>query len=313
MPNLLSRRLVGFDIIGSKVYQAVGEYFFGKIKIKELREYNGDFEFEVDDLIIVNIPWDLILNLNLQMPMIKKRKDIENYIVLEVSQNFNLESSEFSFDFLKTSNGLEVFVVRKADLNEYFHKLESMKIPEPDIVCPDFFKESLLLSKFPGYNIEFFINSEYSGLIILNGSSIESVRYSELSLKYLNDLCNDEFGYNLYEVEDLDDEALKEDVSRFLYNFLGDMFSLIEREIFVSLNSSQKQLTIEDIQSGFVYTDSELVNKLIFEHYTDSEIFNKIFTARNFKYPVIKPKYLGSLGLITRGGFEFGKFKFIQR
>lgn len=312
MENIFNRRILAFDVLDDRVNFGIAKYFFGKVKLYEVREYNNNFNFEVDDIIVVNLPWDYVLNLKLEVPLIKNKKELENFINIEISQNFNIDPSEFYFDYFHSFNNvISVFVVKKNEIEEYLNKLKSMNIPEPDIVYPDFLKESLLFQKYPGFNLFVFINKEYSGVLIFNNDQFVTIRYSDLSIKHLSEICEEEFGYTLYELEEIDDEVLIKDSKKFLYGFFGDLLSLIEREIYITLNSSNYEITLENLQTVTVFTDSKLLNELINEKYFESNILQNKFVNNNISYSLEKPRFLGCLGLLLRGGYEFGKVKFV--
>ncbi|ANQ54541.1 hypothetical protein BG95_00180 [Thermosipho sp. 1063] len=311
--EILGKRIISFDFRNdNEIFYGSLEYFFGKTRLSSFKEWDLDFQPTVDDIIVVNIPWDYILNLKIPLPAVKNKKEIDKLLLLEITQNLGIQPEQIYYDYLITSNNIaNVFVVKKEELQNYFQNLYAKKIPEPDILYPDFFKESILLSRFPGYSMQLFINKKYSGMLVFNDSDLIEVRYSDLSLKNFDEVLLDEFGYSIYELEYIDDETLIKDVKAFLMNFFSDFLSLIEREVFITINSMEEKIGLENIQTIQIVTDSNIINELLKEHYDDSTLLLNRFFFQDF-IPLVKHyRFLGVLGLLKRGGISVGKIKLI--
>ncbi|ABR31586.1 hypothetical protein SU69_08830 [Thermosipho melanesiensis] len=311
--ELLGRRVIAVDFHSENdIYFGALEYFFGKSKVLFLKDWESTFEITVDDFVIVNIPWDYILNLKIDLPSVKNKKELEKLILLEISQSLGVQPNEFFFDYILNPNGkANVFIIKKEDFHAYFQVLSQRNIPEPDVVYPDFLKESLMFNKLPGYNIQFFINKNSSGILVFNNSELMEIRYSDFNLNNLSGILLDELGYTLYELEYLDDEDLINDGKTFITGIFNDLLSLIEREIFVTVNSMDEKIGIDSIQTIQIVTDSNILNEFIRERYTESSLLLNRFYFQDLSKILRNYRYLGVLGLLKRGGINFGKVELV--
>ncbi|MDK2885770.1 MAG: hypothetical protein PWP54_328 [Thermosipho sp. (in: thermotogales)] len=286
---------------------------FNKVKIKEMGEFNSNIKFQDDDLIVVNLPWDLILHLSIEVPGIKKEKELKEFLQIEVSQNLGMEPDELYFDYIKPfTDKINVFVVKKYELNQYLENISSVGIPEPDILFPDIIKEMLMIKRYVGLNMYFVITSDYSGTLILMDNDLKFLRFSYLTLEYLNRVVYDEFGEGIYNIEKFGDMELKNRVKQFLKPLIVDFISEIEREILISVNSTEGEISTDILNGIIIVTDSKLVNNAIEENYSLGDILSKKFVSPHLIFTVEEYSYLGCLGLMVRGGNEIGKVKFIH-
>ncbi|WP_073072937.1 hypothetical protein [Thermosipho atlanticus] len=208
--SIIGRKIISFDVKNNHINYGIGNYLFGRVRVKKFGEYKSNIKFEIDDLIVVNLPWDLILHLSIETPGIVNEKQLREYLSIEISQNLGIDSSELYFDYVKPiSDKINVFVVKEADLKVYLEKIKSQGIPEPDVAYPDILKEVLVLQKYVGLNLYFIVTNDYSGTLILMDKNLRHMRFSYLTLEYLNKVVTDEFGINIYETEKSDDINLK--------------------------------------------------------------------------------------------------------
>lgn len=313
MINLFGRRIISFDVRNNGLYYSIGNYMFNKVKIKEMGEFNSNIKFQDDDLIVVNLPWDLILHLSIEVPGIKKEKELKEFLQIEVSQNLGMEPDELYFDYIKPfTDKINVFVVKKYELNQYLENISSVGIPEPDILFPDIIKEMLMIKRYVGLNMYFVITSDYSGTLILMDNDLKFLRFSYLTLEYLNRVVYDEFGEGIYNIEKFGDMELKNRVKQFLKPLIVDFISEIEREILISVNSTEGEISTDILNGIIIVTDSKLVNNAIEENYSLGDILSKKFVSPHLIFTVEEYSYLGCLGLMVRGGNEIGKVKFIH-
>lgn len=313
MINLFGRRIISFDVRNNGLFYSIGNYMFNKVKIKEMGEFNSNIKFQDDDLIVVNLPWDLILHLSIEVPGIKKEKELKEFLQIEVSQNLGMEPDELYFDYIKPfTDKINVFVVKKYELNQYLENISSVGIPEPDILFPDIIKEMLMIKRYVGLNMYFVITSDYSGTLILMDNDLKFLRFSYLTLEYLNRVVYDEFGEGIYNIEKFGDMELKNRVKQFLKPLIVDFISEIEREILISVNSTEGEISTDILNGIIIVTDSKLVNNAIEENYSLGDILSKKFVSPHLIFTVEEYSYLGCLGLMVRGGNEIGKVKFIH-
>jgi len=311
--NLFGRRIISFDVRNNGLFYSIGNYMFNKVKIKEMGEFNSNIKFQDDDLIVVNLPWDLILHLSIEVPGIKKEKELKEFLQIEVSQNLGMEPDELYFDYIKPfTDKINVFVVKKYELNQYLENISSVGIPEPDILFPDIIKEMLMIKRYVGLNMYFVITSDYSGTLILMDNDLKFLRFSYLTLEYLNRVVYDEFGEGIYNIEKFGDMELKNRVKQFLKPLIVDFISEIEREILISVNSTEGEISTDILNGIIIVTDSKLVNNAIEENYSLGDILSKKFVSPHLIFTVEEYSYLGCLGLMVRGGNEIGKVKFIH-
>ncbi|MBO8160132.1 MAG: hypothetical protein H0Z24_00725 [Thermosipho sp. (in: Bacteria)] len=310
--SLLGRRIISFDVKDNHILYGLGNYSFGKVKVKKFGEFDSNIKFEPDDLIVVNLPWDLILHLTIDVPGITKEKELREYLTIEISQNLGIDGDELYFDYVKPfTEKANVFVVKKMDLHLYLEKLTSYGIPEPDVIYPDILKEMILLTKFTGLNLYFIISQDYSGTIIMTDNNFDFMRFSYLTLEYINRVTSDEFGMNLYEIEKSDDIELKDRVRQFLKPLTIDLISEIEREALISINSTDGQVTTEILNGITIVTDSKLINESIEQNYALGEILKQKYISPHFKFLMDDMTNIGCMGLLMRGGMEIGKVKFV--
>ncbi|MBO8138897.1 MAG: hypothetical protein J7J43_06560 [Thermosipho sp. (in: Bacteria)] len=313
MINIFGRRIISFDIRNKNVFYGIGNYMFNKVKIKEMNEFNSNLKFQSDDLIVVNLPWDLLLHLSIDVPGITKEKELKEYLQIEVSQNLGMEPEELYFDYVKPFvDKINVFVVKKYELNQYLDNITSFGIPEPDILYPDILKEMLMLKRFVGLNLYFVISNDYSGTMILMDNNLKFMRFSYLNLEYLNRIIHDEFGESIYDIENSNDPELIDRTKQFLKSLIVDFISEIEREILISINSTNGEVSSDILNGITIITDSKLVNDSIEENYTLGEILSKKFVGPQLNFSIENYSYLGCMGLLVRGGNEIGKVKFIH-
>ncbi len=281
-------------------------YKGGNLKIKEIF-YNQFHQPDIEDIVVIEVPLEILRTTIMEVPPVRKEKEIGNLVFLELSRSLDT-NSKIVFSYLRTIlNKLYVFYMFEEELNRY---LSDYPV-EPDIVYPQFFSELILLRKVQGTWVYVILNSDSSNVSIFENGNLLNTRVSELALKDIFDMLKEETGFNLKDIESSKNIELIEQSEKIIETVLPDLISEIQREIYVALNTTNlKKITINDLDGVIIICKSRIILELLKKYSKEEGAFNSKLNEPIFIFNnVLDFDDIGLLGLVYRGGLEFGKVK----
>ncbi|WP_448377243.1 hypothetical protein [Fervidobacterium sp.] len=303
--GIFKNRIVAYNFNEGQASTLIANYRNKKIRIKS---YHQRFiQPDPEDLVVVNIPWDIIQTAFLELPPIKKESDRIRVAELELRRIYNL-NEDINVSCVPSLFGKNfALFVRRADFMRFLETNGLNVIP--DIAYPSILLELLLVKKLPGRWVYVVLGEYTSGVIVMDGTAIMNLRIIDISTNEISHLIKEETGFELSEIENSGNEELIEQSKKILETIASDVFSIISREIIISINTTElEKLSIDLIDGIVLITKSKLIRNTIFLE--ESEMVKK-FTDPVFLTKLYPQISISELGLVYRGGVELGKVKSI--
>ncbi|QTA37632.1 hypothetical protein JYK00_07830 [Thermosipho ferrireducens] len=284
-----------------------------KLKISSYGVLQKEFKQHIEDIIVVNIPWDLLLHVKIETPPITNEKELKKFLKFEISQNISMETNEFFFDYLPSQGGItHALVIKNSDLTLFLENIYEKNVPEPDILYPDILRELLPVKKFPGVWIYFILSKEYSGTVIMDSDKFLNIRFSELSLQNVSQIILDETGFTLFEIEESRNEELTSEARKIFTVLMQDLLAEIERDMLVTINTTGENFNIDMVEGISIISESSLFYEILRENIDFTTLIREKYMAPDFIIQIKKNTLTGLTGLLLRGGYELGKVKSLQ-
>ena len=313
--GIFRNRIMAYNIsnISNKNNQNVevlsGLFSRNKIRVKDY--FPQIIQPDPEDLVVVNVPWDIIRTAFVELPTIKKEADKLRLAELEIRRITGI-SEDLNVGYIPSVGGkMLVLYSTMADLIKF---LNSSNVTfEPDVAYPNILSEILLINKLPGYWAYLVLGKYTSGIVIMNGGTILNIRIIDFPFEDINHIVQEETGFDIFEIEKSGNEDLIETTRKILSTISMDISSGIEREIIITVNTTEvEKITVDQLTSIAIVSDSQiLTDTLISEERNQSALQGK-FVEPVFKIPIKKNYPLSQIGLLYRGGFELGKVKSIR-
>ncbi|MGB9613888.1 MAG: hypothetical protein ACPL3B_00070 [Fervidobacterium sp.] len=281
-------------------------YFAGRMKITGI--FQQPIIPDPEDIVVVNIPWDIIQTVYVELPPMKNIRERNKIAELEIRRLMDIHD-ELSVSTIPSLFGKTlVFFVKKSD---YVHFKISKNINfEPDVAYPNIFSELLLLRKFPGYWLYLVLGKTLSGIVVMHDQFIINTRIFDFSVDDINSVIKEETGFALDEIETSGNVDLLNTAQRIIESLSSDILARLERELIISINTTEiEKITINQVSGIMIVCDSTLIRN------------NVISSQGSFEGKFSEPDYilspqnrisLSDLGLLYRGGLEIGKVKSIK-
>lgn len=279
-------------------------------RLKELRE---NLKPDVEDIVVTNFPTEDVLFNTLEVPKEIKKSELRAYASAEMSRMLNLSSSEISLDCIRNPIGKALVMVAKArQVNEWVSNITAAGFPLPDVVIPDLFKY-LQLVQIPMKEscVLVLLVRDYGAVIVYVAGSPVGIRTFSYSTEEVISILGEETG--------LDEKEILQELSRSQFGKLVNLFESItldlpysvEREIIFLLSSALPGSSIRDVAKFYVFCDPQDFTPLYLR------LFNTVETMQGKMQELrcderMKGLPLGVVGLLLRGGEEFGKNKLVQ-
>lgn len=281
--------------------------------VEHLKTLREKLKPDIEDIVVTNFPMEDILFNTLEIPRELRKSEFRAYVTAEMSRILNLSSAEISLDFVRNPIGKALVMVTKTRrLNEWINNIAAAGFPLPDVVIPDAFKYMQLL-RIPGPEtcVLVLLTRDYSVVVVSVSGSPVGIRVFSYSLNEVVSIISEETG--LSEAEILQELSKKEsiDVRGIFESITADFPYSVEREIIFMLSSALPGSSIRDVARFCIFCDPvEFI-----PHY--AKLFGMIETMQGKIEPLnpiinVKDSPLGTVGLLMRGGEEFGKNKLIQ-
>jgi Tfp pilus assembly PilM family ATPase len=281
--------------------------------VEHLRELNSKLRPDVEDIVVTNFPMEEVLFNTMDVPKEIRKSELRSYVTAEMSRILNLSSSEMALDCLRNPVGKALVMVTKARrLNEWVSTLTTAGFPLPDVVIPDVFKY-LQLVKVPVREtcVLIFLTYDYSAVITCVAGSPLGIRTFSHSVEETLSIVSEETGLTK---EEIAQEFTKTDVNNVRSVFESIVIDLpyaVEREIIFLLSSVMPGSSIRDVARFYLFCDPSDFAPHYAKLFETVETFQgKLQTLR--AEISVKGLPISILGLLLRGGEEFGKNKLIQ-
>lgn len=281
--------------------------------VEHLKTLKEKLRPDVEDIVVTNFPVEEVLFNTLEIPRELRKSELRTYITAEMSRILNLSSSEIALDFVRNPIGKALVMVTKTRcLNEWISNITAAGFPLPDVVIPDVFKYLRLL-KIPGPEacVLVLLTRDYSVVIVCVSGSPLGIRTFSYSLDETVSIVSEETG--LDEVETVQELSKQEssNVKKIFESITVDLPYSVEREIIFLLSSALPGSSIRDVAKFYIFCDPLGFTP----HYV--KLFDTVETMQGKIQPLtpsigVKSLSVGTIGLLVRGGEEFGKNKLVQ-
>jgi len=278
-----------------------------------LQEFARKVKPDVEDIVAVNFPNERLLYYTIDVPPGLKPQEDAEYARTEVSRLLNLPANEIVVESIRnTLNKMLVVVSRQRDINETVSLIAQTGFLEPDVVLPDLFKYLEILDlQSPSTSVLLVFTPEYGAVVIFLAKIPIAIRTFAYSTWELIDIFVEETGITQEDIHKKIDVLGSANVSSLANSLLADLPYTVEREIIFLLSTVLSSTSIREVSNFFVLCDPPA----LCEFYT--KVFNQF---ESFQGKVQSAKFsvkgneigIGVLGLLVRGGAEFGKNKLVQ-
>ncbi len=287
---------------------------------KSVEDLLDDIGYDVEDTVVVNLPMDFIVFMPFDVAPGMKRKELKNYGNMMASRNLGLPAEDIAVDVVSVLRNKGMFVIAKKDnLEKKIGEIMSMGFPEPDIAIPDLLKYVYLITvPTVGELLMIVVNflQNYMATVILSSGKMVSVRITTLELTAIFDAIQDQFGFTKEEmlmrtsVKDLGE----------LYEFLKSSFENLamelDRETRVALRDGLEQFDVSDMDMSVLFVEPVSLEEPLMDIMKETETFKELKKTpyrAGLNIPEgVALKIRGALGLLMRGGLEFGKVKSVR-
>lgn len=292
--------------------------FYKEIKKEEtsseiLGMFAKKIQPDVEDIVAVNFPNENLLFYTIDVPPGLKSQEDKEYARTEVSRLLNLPSEEIVVESIRnTLNKMLVLVSRQRDINQIISTVAQAGFLEPDVVLPDLFKY-LEIMELPtvSTSVLLLFTPEYGAAVIFIAKIPVAVRTFAYSTWELMDILVEETGITQEDIHKRVDALNASNVASLVNSLLADLPYTVEREIIFLLNTVLPNTSIRDVSNFYVLCDPPALSEFYVRVFSQFESFQgKVQTARfSVKCNEVG---IGVLGLLVRGGAEFGKNKLVQ-
>lgn len=304
--GIFKHRILVYNFDQSSCSTLVSTYFGGKISVKGFS--TGSLFPDPEDIVVMNLPLDIIQTAFIELPPVKSEKDAKRIVELELKSVTDI-SEDINVGYIKSvQNKVLTLYVRKSDYLQY--KLSRNIEFEPDVAYPNIFSELLITKKFPGHWMYLILGRTNSGIVIMNGNSIIGIRIIDFSLEDINRIVKEETGFEVLEIEQSGNEELIETARKIMETLSSDIIGLIERELIIAINTTEiERITINQVTGIALICDFTMLKELILQsQWNFREKVSEAITILN----IPRKLALADAGLLYRGGLELGKVKSIK-
>lgn len=324
--QIFHKMITAIDIRKNRIYGARARKFRGILSspvhnvveiedniVEHLKALKEKMRPDVEDIIVTNFPVEDMLFNTLDVQKEIKKSELRSYVTTEMSRILNLSSSEMALDYLRNPVGkVLVMLTKSRQLNEWISNLTSAGFPLPDVVLPDIFKYLQLIKMTTSETcVLIILTPDYSAVVVYVLRSPLGIRTFSHSTEETILIMSEETGLNetelLKELSNLESNHVR----NIFESIVADLPYSIERETIFMLSSALPGSSIRDIANFYIFCDPPDLA----QHY--SKLFETVETFQG-KIQILQPQInlkefpIGTLGLLLRGGEEFGKNKLVQ-
>ncbi|MFN6991263.1 MAG: hypothetical protein ACK4MM_00935 [Fervidobacterium sp.] len=300
---IFTNRIVVYNTDDENFPSVSAKYFGGRIKLTGV--YQSRIKPDPEDLIVVNVPWDIIQMTYTDVPDVKSYKDVVKLAELEVRRLTDINEG-INVGVLKCVAGkMLALYTRRSDYLRY-KEVNNFDF-EPDVAYPNILSELLLIKKLPGIWAYVVLGMKNSGIVLMENDNFVNLRIIELLVEDIDKIIVEETGFSLREVENSGSEDLINSAAKILSSIEDDIRTQIERELIITLNTAEfEKLTIQQLSGIVIVCDYKLI-KNVFSN--EASIFFGKLSDPVFVTRLNKKISLSTSALVYRGGMELGKVK----
>ena len=306
------------DFSGIHFSMARARYFLGKLTIlrsnstfdmdeDKLKKFVKKFEYRPEDVIVTSVGMEMVIFIDVAAPMKIKQKDLMNLGKAEASRVLGIPMDNISVYPVGRMGGKTLFsVVKISDIkNNVVEKLKKLGFPEPDVVIFDAIKYLYGISIPTHGNVVYIVHNFYKNyitLFLVSEANVVGARNIFLDLSGIFDALKGRFNLMISEISSMGNLDPVPDVREFLRETFSDLALEVSREYGTLIKSSIVEIQSDMIDLVSVISDPISFSQPLSENL--SSVMNISVSTENVN---------GILGLLKRGGFEFGKVKSLQR
>ncbi len=268
---------------------------------------------DAEDIVCVNFPNENLLFYTIEVPVGLRSQEDKNYARTEVSRLLNLPANEIVVESIRnTLNKMLVVVARQRDINDIVSTITQSGFLEPDVVLPDLFKYLELIDlPTTSTSVLFLFTPDYGATVIFVAKIPVAIRTFAYSTWELIQILTEETGISQEEIHKNADALSSTSITYLLSSLLADLPYTVERETIFLLNSVLPNTSIRDVSSFYVLCDPPALNEYYVKVFDQFESFQGKSQSAKLSVKCTEVG-LGVMGMLVRGGAEFGKNKFVQ-
>ncbi len=268
---------------------------------------------DAEDIVVVNYPSDLLLFNTVNVPATVKGRELTNYLAMEISHLLSVPIEDLVVEGLEGPSSKAVAIVaKKREVNSLVTRLMEAGLPEPDVVLPDIFKYLQLVNVTIHSTIAVAIfATHYSAVCVYVSGKLAGLRSVPYSTQEILGILTEETGFTKTELQVNSKVIELEKLTRMVESLIPDMPYTVERELIFLLSSIQSGVSVRDVSGLYVLCDPLILTGAFIKTLE----LNETFQGKVSKIPLsfeVEGVPLGLLGMLLRGGAEFGKNKFVQ-
>ncbi|HEY8542365.1 MAG TPA: hypothetical protein VIL29_08270 [Pseudothermotoga sp.] len=278
-----------------------------------LKEFSHKIRPDIEDIVTVNFPNENLLFYTIDVPPGLKPKEDKEYARTEVSRLLNLPANEIVVESIRnTLNKMLIVVSRQRDINQVVSTIAQAGFLEPDVVLPDLFKYFELIDlPTTSTSVLLLFTPEYGAVVIFIAKIPVAVRTFAYSTWELMDILVEETGITQEDIHKKVDALSTSNIASLTSSLLTDLPYTVEREIIFLLNTVLPNTSIRDVSNFYVLCDPPALIEFYVRVFNQFESFQGKVQGTKFSVKCNEVG-IGVLGLLVRGGAEFGKNKLVQ-
>ncbi len=268
---------------------------------------------DVEDIVILNYPMDQLLFYTVNSPASVKVKELSSYAAMEIAHLLNVPVEELVVEpIVGPLNKVVAVVAKRKEVNAFVTRMTEVGLPEPDVVLPDIFKylQAVQIS-LPSTVALVILAPDYSAVCVYVAGKLLGLRSVQFSVQEVLNIVAEETGFGREELHGNIEHVERDKISKIIESFAADIPYTLERELIFLLSSVQPGMSIRDLAKFYVMCDPFTLTGTFVKILEQNETFwGKVERAPVWVETNGVP--LGLLGLLIRGGAEFGKNKLVQ-
>lgn len=312
---MFRRRIFAYNFLSvfddrKRVDLLVGEKRSSTLKV--VGYFEQVIQPDPEDLVVVNVPWEIIRTASIELPPMKNEVDRRKLAEIEIRRLFDIGVEQIEVGILPSFGDRAFALFVETEEFQRFLGSTGLSI-EPDVAFPTILSELLVVARLPGYWAYFVLGKTVSGTVLTFNEGVLNLRISEMTGDDIDKIVQDETGFSLLEIETTGNEELLSAARRIVESLAMEIVSAIEREVIITVNTTETiKLTPDQLEGLVVVCDSTLLSEAILNYSVEHEVFRRRVSQPVLRFRLRKRYPHASVGLLYRGGLELGKVKSLR-
>lgn len=292
--------------------------------VEALKKLYQEINFDIEDVLVVNVKADNILFRKISLPKMKKAQTI-NAAKFQINRELMIPVEEIVIDTyeIETKNNMidyGVFIARKTHVDSLVHTLKEAGFEEPDVIDVDYLKYLYLVDteKLTGYN--FIVVESLEGvfvMLVVNGRLL-LIETSSMTLDDIVNTLSNKYGITVDEALSIlkngsEIGAFGKQVAELLEFHYRETVYEIEKLLRSVMVSNEIPQNVK-VKVFLLSLNERLTNEFV-KYANEIGLIDgsSILTFPFRKNVPVSSVPLGALGLAYRGVMEIGKGEFVSK